>query len=138
MVAAAKAISWVCYVGTVSATGHPHVSVIAPGFTKSTVWAGTRRSTKKLANLTQNPRTSLYWPVDTGSGPGELTMRGVSAIHTDDDSKRNTWDNVDFGYDLAAFWKSPDNPDLVFLEVAIERCSLLGPDFVRKVWKPIV
>lgn len=137
-VAAAHAISWVCYIGTADESGRPHVSVVAPGFTQGSLWAGTRPGTKKIRNLRQNPRASFYWPVHTGTGPGELTMRGVATIHEDLATKQHTWENVSFLYNLESFWQTPNNPDMVFIEVAIERASLLGPDFVRKVWKPAV
>ena len=37
----------------------------------------------------------------------------------------------------AAFFQTPDNPDLAFVEIAPTYASLLGPDFTRDTWRPV-
>ncbi len=37
-------------------------------------------------------------------------------------------------YDMSKFFGSVDNPDLVFVEAAIRRARLLGPDMISSVW----
>ncbi len=134
-VEAARTISWVTYLGTVDASGHPHVAAVAPGFTDGSLWFATRRDSKKYRNLTVNPGAGFHWPVGSGSGPGELACWGTARLHDSDDERRRLWSSGILPYDLESFWKSPDNPALVFVETTISRARLLGPDFVPRVWR---
>ena len=133
--AAARSISWIAYLGTSDVEGNPHVSVVAPGFGERRLWAATRARSKKVRNLAVNPAVSFHWPVG-GDGPGELIARGVARIHSDPEARDRIWDAGYMPYDLAAFFESKDNPDLVFLEAEIQRARLLGPDFQADVYQP--
>ena len=135
-VAAATQISWLTYVGTSDSEGNPHVAVVAPGFTAGTVWFATRRQSKKCRNLKANPKVAFHWPVGTGQGPGEVAAWGDADLHDSETERRELWDSGVMPYDLAQFFQSPDNPDLVFVESSITRARLLGPDFVSRVWRP--
>lgn len=124
---AATAINWITYLGTADASSNPHVSVVAPGFSDGSVWFATRPSSKKLRNIAENPVVGFHWPVG-GQGPGELAAWGTAVVHPEDEHER-IWNSGFFGYDLAQFFGSPDNPDLAFVEVTIDRARLMGPDF---------
>ncbi len=126
-VEAAKSINWVTYLGTADAEGNAHVSVVAPGFSEDAVWFATRPGSKKLRNIAENPQVGFHWPVG-GQGPGELAAWGTATIRRSDEHHR-IWNAGIFTYDLAQFFGSPDSPDLAFVEVAIDRARLLGPDF---------
>ncbi len=133
---AAEAISWITYVASVGRDGRPHVAVVAPGLAEEgRIWFATRRGTQKHHNLIANGEVSFHWPVTTGSGPGELFARGVARLHDTSGARTRLWNRV-LPYDMAAFWESPHNPDLVFVETRVTRASLLGPEFVRRVWLP--
>ena len=133
---AAEAISWVTHVATVGRDGRPHVAVVAPGLAEhGKVWFATRRRTQKHHNLIANGEISFHWPVTTGTGPGELFIRGVARVHDRAADRRRLW-NVVVPYDQTAFWGSPDNRDLVFVETRGTRASLVGPEFVRRIWTP--
>jgi general stress protein 26 len=133
---AATQTSWLTYVGTSDADGSPHVAVVAPGFTKGTVWFATRRQSRKYRNLMANPRAAFHWPVGMGTGPGELAAWGSAELHDSEDERRQLWSSGVMPYDLTQFFQTPDNPDLVFVEAPIRRARLLGPDFVARVWVP--
>lgn len=133
---AARAISWITYLATTAKDGKPHVAPVSVGFTEGTVWFASRRPSRKIRNLGANPFVAFHWPVGTGSGPGELFARGTSVVHIAEDDRHRLWSGLDFAYDLAMFFQSPDNPDLAFVEVAITHASLLGPDFARSIWRP--
>lgn len=133
---AARAISWIAYLGTVDADGQPHVSVVAPGFTEGSLWFATRRSTRKFRNMSDEPRVGLHWSVMTGSGPGELTARGTAFFHDSDEERARLWDAGVLDYDPSGFFGSPENPDVVFVEVRVAHARLLGPDFVARRWVP--
>ncbi|MGH8912722.1 MAG: pyridoxamine 5'-phosphate oxidase family protein [Acidimicrobiia bacterium] len=133
---AAEAISWITNVATVGRDGRPHVAVVAPGLAEEgKIWFATRRNTQKHRNLVANGEISFHWPVNTGSGPGELFARGVARLHDSDAARRRYW-NVVVPYDQSSFWGSPDNRDLIFAETAATRASLMGPEFIRRVWTP--
>ena len=126
-VESAQAINWVTYLGTADGSGRPHVSVVAPGFSDGSVWFATRPTSKKLRNIRENAHVGFHWPIG-GQGPGEMAAWGTAAIHPTDEHRR-IWDSGIFTYDLAQFFVSPDNPDLVFVEVSIDRARLMGPGF---------
>ena len=126
-VEAATATNWFTYLGTADGSGRPHVSVVAPGFSEGAVWFATRPGSKKLRNISENPQVGFHWPVG-GQGPGELAAWGTARIHPTDEHDR-IWNAGIFTYDLAQFFGSPDSPDLAFVEVAIDRARLMGPDF---------
>lgn len=133
---AAAAISWVAYLGTVDAAGNPHVSVVSPGLgTEGIIWFATRISSRKYRNLSADPRVAFHWPVG-GQGPGELIAHGAASTHAEQDDRDRLWEAGVLAYDPAGFWGSKDNPDLAFVEVAVARARLLGPDFVPRVWVP--
>ena len=133
---AAEAISWVTHVATVGRDGRPHVAVVAPGLAESgRIWFATRRGTQKHRNLVANGEISFHWPVTTGSGPGELFVRGVARIHASEAARHRHWNRV-VPYDMTTFFGSPENPDLVFVEVTVTSASLTGPEFVRRTWRP--
>ena len=126
-VEAATATDWLTYLGTADAAGRPHVSVVATGFSDRSVWFATRPSSKKLRNISENPQVGFHWPV-AGGGPGELAAWGTAIVHPRDEHDR-IWNSGIFTYDLAQFFGSPENPDLAFVEVVVERARLMGPDF---------
>lgn len=133
---AAEAISWITYVATVGRDGRPHVAVVAPGLAEEgRIWFATRRHTQKHRNLIASGEVAFHWPVTTGSGPGELFARGVARIHDTEQSRKRHWNRV-VPYDMANFWGSPDNPDLIFVETRTTYVSLVGPEFTRRTWKP--
>lgn len=135
---AAAAISWITNVATVGRDGRPHVAVVAPGLAQAgKVWFATRRDTQKHRNLVANGDIAFHWPVNTGSGPGELFARGFARLHDSDPARHRYW-NVVVPYDQTLFWGSADNRDLIFVETTASRASLMGPEFVRRVWKPTV
>lgn len=125
---AARAVDWVTYVGTADGAGVPHVAAVAPGFADGSVWFATRRSSRKARNLTENRQVAFHWPVGSG-GLGEVAAWGTAKLHTDPQEIRRVWDSDVFGYDLSQFFGAPDNPDLVFVEVAVEHARLVGPGF---------
>ncbi len=136
LVAAARDISWIAYLATADTSGRPHVAPVSPGFTEHTVWFGSRASSSKVRNIRTNPAVAFHWPVGSGSGPGELFLRGTATVHDSAEARHRLWTEANLPYDPAGFFQSPDNPDLVFVETAVEYGSVLGPNFVRDVWRP--
>lgn len=65
-----------------------------------------------------------------------MFARGTAVLHDTEEARRRLWAELDMAYDLALFFQSPDNPNLVFAETAVSHASLLGPDFKRNIWTP--
>jgi general stress protein 26 len=133
VVDAAQRSGWTTYVGTADRAGRPHVAVVAPGFREGTVWFATRRSSKKCRNLRDNAEVAFHWPVGSTEAPGELAAWGTAVIHDTDEARRSIWESGVMPYDLAGFFGQPDNPDLVFVEVALRRARLQTQHEAR-VW----
>ena len=134
-VAAATATSWIAYLGTADAQGHPHVSVVAPGFRPGVVWIATRPGSRKFRNLEENPSAALHWPVG-GEGPGEIAAWGAAATHRSNDIRDQIWEDSPFAFELENFFGERTAADVAFVEVRLDRARLLGPGFVRSEWRP--
>lgn len=133
-VRAATTTSWVTYLGTITADGSPHVSVVAPGYTEGSLWFATRQSSKKFRNLVSDPRASFHWPVGNTEAPGELIANGEARLFASAEDRSRLWSSGILPYDMSGFFGSPDNVDLAFVEVEIATARLLGPDFVARRW----
>ena len=133
-VEAAKASSWVTYLGTIDSDGCPHVSVVAPGFSQGSVWFGTRRRSKKFRNLLANSAASFHWPVGNHDAPGEVIARGVATLFETAEDRKRLWEADVLGYDMSGAFGSPDNEDLAFVEVKVGVARLLRADFVAERW----
>ena len=129
VVDAATRSGWTAYVGTADA----HVAVVAPGFTDGTIWFATRASSKKCRNLLENAEIAFHWPVGNTTAPGELAAWGTATIHDTAEARRQLWDAGVLPYDPAGFFGGADNPDLVFVEVALRRARLQTQQ-AAKVW----
>lgn len=131
---AAQSNGWYAFLGTADRAGRPHVSVVAPGFAaEGSIWFATRASSKKGRNLSANPEVGLHWPLQEG-GLGEVAAWGVAKVWSSAADRRRLWNSAILPYDPSGFFQTPDNPDLVFVEVELARGRLLGPGFVREVW----
>ncbi|MDH5371956.1 MAG: pyridoxamine 5'-phosphate oxidase family protein [Acidimicrobiia bacterium] len=134
-VEAAGEINWVTYLATAGPDGRPHVAPVSIGFTERTIWFGSLASSRKIRNIRVNPHVAFHWPVTTGSGPGELFARATARLHDSKESRLRLWEEIDLAYDLALFFQSAENPDLVFVEAAVTYASLLRADFTRDSWR---
>ena len=109
--------------------------MVAPGFAEQTIWFATRRGTRKLANIASNEHVFMHWSVG-GAGPGELFIKGKGTVHDSDEERQRLWTEANLPYDPNGFFGGPDNADVVFVSIEVEMARLLGPNFVRKVWRP--
>lgn len=134
-VAAAKSTSWITYIGTADSAGNPHVAAVAPGFAPGAVWFATNRGSKKFRNLEQNRAVAFHWPVGSG-GVGEVAAWGNAELYASGADRERIWAAGIFEYDLAQFFGSPENEELVFVEAAIDRARLVGPDFAISRYRP--
>lgn len=135
-VAGANDVSWLTYVATSDSSGFPHVAPVALGFSTDTIWFATNTASRKFRNLLENPMVAFHWPVGGETGPGELFARGTAILHTDELARHRLWTEANLPFDPAAFFGSPYNPALGFVETAVSSASILGSDFQREFYRP--
>jgi hypothetical protein len=81
----------------------------------------THRRTQKARNLTANGQVALHWPL--GNHP-QVFMRATARVLADPDEVAVRWSAGGFPYDLASFFGSPDNPELLFAVLSPTRASV--------------
>ncbi|HEY7801816.1 MAG TPA: pyridoxamine 5'-phosphate oxidase family protein [Dehalococcoidia bacterium] len=135
-------IVW-CTVATVDRKGRPRARILHPIWEGATGWIATGRQSLKAKHIASTPFVSLsYW-----DPKHEQVYADCAAAWEDDiDEKRRLWDLYKstpppLGYDLALFWKSPDDPALGMLKLTpwrIELSALADLPAGRPplVWRP--
>lgn len=135
--AGARACGWIAYVATADEVGRPHVAVVSPGYgPQGLMWFGTRPSSIKVRNLRSRSDVAFHWPVGSGAAPGECFARGRATLHEGFEERQRVWDSGVMPYDLSRFFGSPEDEIHLFVEVAVSSASILGPDFLRRRWRP--
>jgi hypothetical protein len=109
--------------------------VVAPGFSEGIVWFGTRVIAKKYRNLVVNQNVGFHWPVSTG-GTGEVSARGTATLHNTTEQRSLIWESGVFSYELAGFFRSPENEDMAFAECRITSARLVRADLVSNRYQP--
>ena len=134
-------IVW-CTVATVDRQGRPRSRILHPIWEGSTGWIATGRQSFKAKHLGSNPYVSLcYWDPQH-----QQVYVDCKADWEDDiEEKRRLWELYKstpppVGYDLAMFWKSPEDPTLGLLKLTpwrIELWSLadLASGKPSRVWR---
>ena len=127
---------------TVDAEGQPRVRSVR-GFPEEldlgdlrksmTVWVMTRRTTRKVEQVTRHPEATLYFNDDARLS--YLSIMGIAVVHTDP-AIASTKPFFDDDY-VAYFW--PDYPaDFVMLEVRPRWIEFMGPGIPNhpQHWRP--
>ena len=120
---------------TVQADGRPHVAWVAIGFGDESLWAATYASSQKARNLRHRQDVALHWP----ERPDRLIfMRATARLVVDPDEIERLWASELLPYDLAGFFGSVDNPELLFVELKPYRASVHDgdPAHAAKQWRP--
>lgn len=137
-----RRVVW-CTVATVDRQGRPRSRILHPIWEGSTGWIATGRQSFKAKHLEHNPYVSLtYWDPQH-----EQIYADCKAEWVDDVAeKRRLWEVYKntpppLGYDLAMFWKSPEDPTLGMLKLTPWRIEVWAlNDMVKgtqpKVWRP--
>ena len=104
-------LSGMSHLATASAEGVPHVSIVSSAVEDDVVWVATYKSSRKGRNLAANPRAMIMW-----EGDAEVYVDVDVELVDDAATKERLW-NGTFPYDLAMFFGTADNPDLVMLRM---------------------
>jgi general stress protein 26 len=122
---------------TVGSDGHPQSRVVDPfepdsGFT---VWIGTNRLTRKVSEITANPRvTLLYFAADAGE---YVTLVGIAAIVADSTERASRWKA-----EWAAFYEGgPLGEQYTLIRVRPLRLEVVSPERGilgdERTWLPV-
>ena len=134
-------IVW-CTVATVDRQGRPRSRILHPIWEGATGWIATGRHSLKEKHLARNPHISLaYWDQQHQQVYADCRAEWVD----DPVEKRRVWELYKstpppLGYDLAAFFGSPDGPNYGLLKLTPWRIELQAlPDMMagipNKVWR---
>lgn len=117
---------------TVDADGQPRVRTVDPfpPTEDMTIWIATHPATRKLAQIRENPRVTLYYTDPDRAA--YVTLMGRARIHEDAATKA-AWKHPD----IDRFY--PDYPeDYALIEVVPDRLEVLGRgvDADPTTWRP--
>ena len=135
-------IVW-CTVSTVDRQGRTRSRILHPIWEGSTGWIATSRHSLKAKHLASNPYVSLsYWDPNHEQVYADCRAEWEDRI----EEKTRLWELYKatpppLGYDLSAFWKSPEDPELGLLKLTPWRIELWGlSDLIARkaprVWRP--
>jgi general stress protein 26 len=116
-----RAIAPGAFLATTGADGRPHVAWVGLAFGDTDLAMATHRRTQKARNLHANRQVALHWPL--GNHP-QVFVRAEARLLEDPADIATRWAAGGFPYDLAAFFGSPDNPELLFAVLAPSRASV--------------
>lgn len=130
----ARRLGGTAYLATVSSDGRPHVTPVGVGLdvTAGRAWTATSRRSVKGRNLAATGEVALHWP-EAPDAP-LLFARGTARLVDDPDETRTRWDDGVLPYDPTTFWTGWDDPDLVFVEVAVERVVATAWGYPTRRW----
>lgn len=124
------------FLATVQADGRPHVAWVGIGFdTDERLWTATDASSQKAKNLRHRSDAALHWPERADR---LIFARAVARLVDDPVERRDLWDRRVLPYDQSRFFGSPDNPELLFVELRPTRVSVHDGDPSHRpaVWRP--
>lgn len=80
-----------CALITIDSTGYPQARAMEPFPPEDdmTVWFGTKRTSRKVQEIRNNPRVTLYYA--DCQGDGYLTISGTAQIVDDPEEKARCW-----------------------------------------------
>ena len=110
-----------CALITIDASGHPQARAMDPFPPEDdlTVWMATNRTTRKVAEMAEDPRVTLYY--FDPAGPSYVTLRGEASIIEDPVQRERFWKpewdafyvDGNRGADYALIRFTPDRAEIV-------------------------
>jgi general stress protein 26 len=97
-----------------------------------TIWIGTKRGTRKLAQIAADPRVTLTWIDEAGAA--YVTILGDAMVVDDPAEKAKHWKE-----EWSAFYADANRgPDYVLIRVTPKRLEALAPDLPNDPvsWRP--
>ncbi len=138
VVAHAERLGPDCFMATVRPDGEPHLAVVSPGFVDDLLVVATWKTSVKARNLHAGSGVMLHWVVGEETGNDMLLLRGLPHLVDDASRSRKLWEAQCLPYDPTDWYRGPDDPSLLWVEIQPTYASLhrnLGANG-RSVWKP--
>ena len=124
VVAEARRLGPDCFMATVGPDGEPHLAVVSPGFLDRLIVVATWTNSVKGRNLRAGSGVALHWLVLEETGNDMLFVRGAPRLVDDRRRSRELWERNPLPYDLTDWYRGPDDPDLLWVEIVPTYASL--------------
>lgn len=123
------------FLGTVQPDGRPHLAWVGIGFDDDRLWTATYASSQKAKNLGHGLDVALHWPERSDR---LIFMRATARLVRQSTEVQELWSREVLPYDQVSFYGSPDNPELLFVELLPTRASVHDGDPTHRpaVWRP--
>ena len=116
--------------GTIEAGNKPKVRYMAVFHDKLNIYLATNRKTHKVEELKENPNAFLLLGYEAGGGKDVVGIEATVDISKDDDLRSKIWNK-----ELEKWFKGPDDPDYVILELTPTRIEYESKDHKYEVWE---
>ena len=113
----------ISYLAT-SVEGQPYVRAMMLIHRKGRLYYATFSGDRKTAQVKKNPRVEVCVLLGEGDNGGSLRMRGKVEFVTDQMTRKDIHEAVDF---IQRFWGDPENPEYVLLEFKPKEFELMRP-----------
>ncbi|KWX72760.1 general stress protein [Paenibacillus jilunlii] len=116
--------------GTIEAGNKPKVRYMAVFHEGLQIYLATNRKTHKVEELRDNPNAFLLLGYEQGGGKDVLEIEATVAVTKDESLRSKVWNK-----ELEKWFKGPDDPDYVILELQPTRIEYMGKDQQHGVWQ---
>ncbi|CAH1213647.1 General stress protein 26 [Paenibacillus auburnensis] len=116
--------------GTIEAGNKPKVRYMAVFHDGLNIYLATNRKTHKVEELKDNPNAFLLLGYEKGGGKDVLEIEARVAVTKDDSLRSKIWNKS-----LEEWFKGPDDPDYVVLELEPTRIEYMGKNKEHGVWQ---
>ncbi|GGF65065.1 general stress protein 26 [Paenibacillus albidus] len=116
--------------GTIEAGNKPKVRYMAVFHDGLSIYLATNRKTHKVEELKNNPNAFLLLGYEEGGDKELLEIEATADITKDDTLRAKVWNK-----ELEQWFKGPDDPDYVILELTPSRIEYMGKNKEHGVWE---
>ncbi|KWX71651.1 general stress protein [Paenibacillus riograndensis] len=116
--------------GTIEAGNKPKVRYMAVFHDGLQIYLATNRKTHKVEELRNNPNAFLLLGYEQGGGKDVLEIEATVAVTKNEGLRSQVWNT-----ELEKWFKGPDDPDYVILELQPTRIEYMGKDQQHGVWE---
>jgi general stress protein 26 len=117
--------------GTIEAGNKPKVRYMAVFHDGLNIYLATNRKTHKVEELKDNPNACLLLGYEQGGGKDVLEIEAKATVTKDDSLRSKLWNQS-----LEDWFKGPEDPDYVVLELEPTRIEYMGKNKENGVWQP--
>ncbi|AIQ55906.1 pyridoxamine 5'-phosphate oxidase family protein [Paenibacillus borealis] len=116
--------------GTIEAGNKPKVRYMAVFHDGLNIYLATNRKTHKVEELKDNPNAFLLLGYEQGGGKDVLEIEATVAVTKDEGLRSKVWNKS-----LEQWFKGPEDPDYVILELSPTRIEYMGKNKEHGVWQ---